>query len=74
MAYITDAGFCGSVDGVIGMEFETSLRRLSTSLPERYEISESPIAQVNGVEVLIDRTKSIQINRINVIINNKEEG
>ena len=74
MAYITDAGFCGSVDGVIGMEFETSLRRLSTSLPEPYEISESPIAQVNGVEVLIDRTKSIQINRINVIINNKEEG
>ena len=72
MAYITDAGFCGAVDGVIGMEFETSLRRLSTSLPERYEISESPIAQVNGVEVLIDRAHSIQIKRLNVIINNNE--
>ena len=74
MAYITDAGFCGAVDGVIGMEFETSLRRLSTSLPERYEISESPIAQVNGVEVLIDRAHSIQIKRFNVIINNNNEG
>lgn len=73
MAYITDAGFCGSVDGVIGMEFETSLRRLSTSLPERYEISESPIAQVNGVEVLIDRTTSTQIKRINVTVNNRNE-
>ena len=74
MAYITDAGFCGAVDSVIGMEFETSLRRLSTSLPERYEISENPIAQINGVEVLIDRTKSTQIKRINVTVNNNESG
>ena len=73
MGYITDAGFCGAVDSVIGMEFETSLRRLSTSLPERYEISESPIAQINGVEVLVDRTKSTQIKRINVMIDNKNE-
>ena len=74
MAYITDAGFCGAVDSVIGMEFETSLRRLSTSLPERYEIAESPIAQINGVEVLIDRTKSTQIKRINVTVDNNERG
>lgn len=74
MAYITDAGFCGAVESVIGMEFETSLRRLSTSLPERYEISESPVAQVNGVEVLIDGKISTHIKRINVVINNKEEG
>jgi len=72
MGYITDAGFCGAVDSVIGMEFETSLRRLSTSLPERYEISENPVAQVNGVEVLIDRTKTTQIKRINVTVNNSE--
>lgn len=74
MGYITDAGFCGAVDSVIGMEYETSLRRLSTSLPERYEISESPIAQINGVEVLIDRAKTTQIKRINVTINNNESG
>lgn len=73
MGYITDAGFCGAVDSVIGMEFETSLRRLSTSLPERYEISENPIAQINGVEVLIDRTKTTQIKRINITVNNKEK-
>ena len=74
MGYITDAGFCGAVDSVIGMEFETSLRRLSTSLPERYEISEKPIAQINGVEVLIDRTKTTHIKRINVTVNNNESG
>ena len=71
MAYITDAGFCGSTDSVIGMDYETSFRRLSTSLPERYEISESPIAQINGVEVLIDRTRATHIKRINVRIDNK---
>ena len=72
MAYITDVGFCGAKDSVIGMEFETSLKRLSTSLPERYEISENPLAQINGVEVIIDRTKSTSIKRINVVLDNNE--
>jgi len=74
MAYITDAGFCGAYDSVIGMEYETSLKRLSTSIPERYEIAESPIAQINGVEVVIDKTASTQIKRINVTVNNNERG
>ena len=74
MAYITDAGFCGAVDSVIGMEFETSLKRLSTSLPERYEISEKPLAQINGVEVLIDRKGATRINRINVTTDNSLGG
>ena len=73
MAYITDAGFCGSYDSVIGMEYSTSLKRLSTSLPERYEIAESGLTQLNGVEVLIDRTKATQIKRINVYVDNNDE-
>ena len=72
MAYITDAGFCGSYDSVIGMEYSTSLKRLSTSLPERYEIAESGLTQLNGVEVLIDRTKATQIKRINILVDNNE--
>ena len=73
MAYITDAGFCGAVDSVIGMEYSTSLKRLSTSLPERYEIAESDSAQINGVEVLIDRTKATHIRRINFNVSSKSE-
>ncbi len=73
MAYITDVGFCGSADSVIGMEYSTSLKRLSTSLPERYEIAESGLAQLNGVEVLIDSTKATQIKRINILVDNKEQ-
>ena len=70
MAYITDAGFCGTKDSVIGMEFNTSLKRLSTSLPERYEIAESGDAQINGVEVLINKKQATSIKRINFIVNN----
>ena len=73
MAYITDAGFCGSADSVIGMEYSTSLKRLSTSLPERYEIAESGLAQLNGVEVLIDSAKATQIKRINFLVDNNEQ-
>ena len=73
MAYITDVGFCGSTDSVIGMEYSTSLKRLSTSLPERYEIAESGLAQINGVEVLIDRTKATHIKRINILVDNNEK-
>lgn len=72
MAYISDAGFCGAEDSVIGMEFATSLKRLSTSLPERYEIAESPVVQVNGVEVLIDGGKATQITRINLLVDNSK--
>ena len=72
MAYITDAGFCGVEDSVIGMDYMTSMRRLSTSLPERYEIAESPLAQINGVEVLIDKRAATQIKRINLIVENSK--
>lgn len=66
MAYITDAGFCGALEGVIGMEYKTSLKRLSTGMPERYEIPDSKVIQINAVEVLLDTEtgKSLDIKRI----------
>lgn len=67
MAYITDAGFCGSTDGVIGMDFSTSLKRLSTGLPERYEVAQGNTAQINGVEVVINKNCATHIKRINFL-------
>src|SRR5574344_84417 len=74
MAYITDAGFCGATDGIIGMEYETSLKRMTTLLPERYEVSTSTMCEINAVEVLINDGKATDIKRIkfNVDIDNKE--
>ena len=54
MAYITDAGFCGASDGVIGMEYQTSLSRFLTGIPERYEVAQGDVTQVNALEVDID--------------------
>ena len=75
MAYITDAGFCGASDGVIGMEYNSSLSRFLTSIPERYEVAPGKTAQVNAVEVDIDTAtgKALSIKRIFCSNDNIEE-
>ena len=67
MAYITDAGFCGSMDSVIGMDYDVSLKRVLTHLPYRYEVASSTLAQVNAVEISLDLFSGFatDIKRIN---------
>ena len=73
MAYITDAGFCGSIDGVIGMDYENSLKRFLTALPVRYEVAPENTLQVNAVEVTFDELHATDIKRINIsYVHNKE--
>lgn len=66
MAYITDVGFCGITESVIGMETQTSLKRFITCLPEKYEIPDSKLVQINAVEILIDAKtgNALDIKRI----------
>lgn len=73
-AYITDAGFCGASDGVIGMEFENSYRRFRTYLPDRFDVADLDDAEVNGVVVSIDTQTSsaVSIKRIKYLVNLKE--
>jgi metallophosphoesterase (TIGR00282 family) len=68
-AYITDAGFCGVYDSVIGMAYETSLKRLITSIPERFDIDESKLLELNAVEMSFDAIsgQAQSIKRINLI-------
>lgn len=75
MGYITDAGFCGASDGVIGMDYQTSLVRFLTAIPERYEVAKGETTQVNAVEVHIDSSsgKALSIKRIFCSRNNLEE-
>ncbi len=54
MAYITDAGFCGANDGIIGMRYEESLKRLLTGLPERFEVADGSTTQVNAVYLTLN--------------------
>ncbi|MDD3593978.1 MAG: TIGR00282 family metallophosphoesterase [Candidatus Gastranaerophilales bacterium] len=54
MFYITDVGFCGAKNSVIGMDVTTSIKRLLTCLPERYEIEADNEAQLNAVRLKFD--------------------
>lgn len=76
MAYISDAGFCGAEDSVIGMEYSTSLTRMTTCLPERFEVAQDNVAILNAVEITLDALtgNATDIKRINEkIIYEKKE-
>ncbi len=74
-AYITDAGFCGGTNGVIGMCYEASINRLMTAIPDRLDVTSSDENQVNGVLITVDvNTGAAEaIERINEKINVSEE-
>lgn len=54
MGYITDAGFCGAAESVIGMDYRTSFNRFTTVIPERYDVADGNVVQINAVEVEIN--------------------
>ena len=75
MAYITDAGFCGTNDSVIGMEYQTSINRFTTVIPERYEVADGDVVQINAVEIEINSTNghAVAIKRIFLLEDKKEK-
>lgn len=70
-AYITDAGFTGSYDSVIGMDYDASIKRLITAIPERFDVAESDNVQVNAVRIDFDTVSKYPLNieRINFVYN-----
>lgn len=74
MAYITDVGFCGCKNSVIGMDYSTSLNRFLTCLPERYEVADDNTYQINALEVEIDTTSGFATSLKRIYsISKKEE-
>lgn len=74
-AYITDVGFCGDKNGVIGMDYEISIKRLISTMPDRLEVAASGESQINGVLISVDTIsgRAEAIKRINEEIIVKEE-
>ena len=74
MAYITDVGFCGSLDSVIGMDYDVSLKRVLTHLPYRYEVASGSLAQINAVEISLDLLTGVStgIKRFNFNIDTEK--
>ncbi|MFH0703111.1 MAG: TIGR00282 family metallophosphoesterase [bacterium] len=69
-AYITDVGCCGASKSVIGMDIETSVKRLKTGLPVRFEVASLDESQINAVRILIKAKTGCaeKIERINYFI------
>lgn len=63
--YITDIGMTGPINSVIGMDITASVKRLETSLPEKYKLAEGE-CKFNGVifETSNQDNKVISIKRI----------
>jgi len=52
-AYMTDLGMVGPMEGVLGVEPETIIRKFLTGLPERFEIAKGPVI-CSGAIISID--------------------
>lgn len=74
-AYISDAGFCGTPDGVIGMDIQSSRKHLRTGLPERFDVAESELTELNGVLISIDKLSgnATSIERIKYVTKYNED-
>ena len=67
-SYISDLGFSGSVNSMLGMRKTEILRKFLTQMPSRFTVEEEGPAELNGICVKIDAKsgKSIKIERIKI--------
>jgi 2',3'-cyclic-nucleotide 2'-phosphodiesterase len=70
MGYITDAGFNGTYDSVIGMNAQSSLKRFRFGVKEHLDVAEAETLQVNAIRYTIDtRTGAcLSVRRIHQLL------
>ena len=68
-SYITDLGFCGALNSIIGMEKESVIKKFLTQLPAHFSVEKNAPFIINGicVEVDIKTGKSLKIERVNIM-------
>jgi metallophosphoesterase (TIGR00282 family) len=64
-AYLTDAGFTGPHESVLGREIEPVIKRFLTSMPQRFEVAKNAVL-LHGCMIEIDEAtgKAIKIQRV----------
>ena len=74
MGYITDTGFCGAYDSVIGMEKSSSIARLREPYPVRLDVADSSVVQINATHFDIDPVSGVcrNISTVNTIFDYAE--
>ncbi len=67
--YITDLGFCGALNSVIGVEKEAVTQKFLTQMLHRFAVDKRGPFALNGIwlDVDTDTGKTVKIERINVI-------
>jgi len=69
-AYLTDAGFTGPQESVLGREIQPVIQRFLTNMPQRFEVAKERV-MLNGAIVEIDHQtgKARQIVRVSELLN-----
>lgn len=64
-AYLTDAGFTGPHESVLGREIQPVIERFLTNMPQRFEVAKERV-RLNGVVVEMDEAsgKALAIRRV----------
>jgi metallophosphoesterase (TIGR00282 family) len=75
MGYITDTGFNGAYNSVIGMDTSISLQRLRSQIPTRLDVGSDDILQVNAVRFSIETKTGVcrSVERINEVFSHSGE-
>jgi len=68
-AYLSDAGFTGPHDGVLGREVEPVIRKFITSMPQRFDVAKNRV-MLHGVIVRVDDVtgKAVNIQRVSELL------
>jgi metallophosphoesterase (TIGR00282 family) len=64
-AYLSDAGFTGPHESVLGREIEPVIKKFLTAMPQRFEVAKDRV-MLHGVVVEIDAStgKAVRIQRV----------
>ena len=64
-AYLTDAGFTGPHESVLGREIEPVLKRFLTGMPQRFEVAKDRVLLLGAVIEIDDASgKAVKIQRV----------
>jgi calcineurin-like phosphoesterase len=68
-AYLTDAGFTGPHESVLGREIEPVIKKFLTGMPQRFEVAKN-LVRLHGAVIEIDETsgKAARIQRVSQAI------
>ena len=68
-AYLSDAGFTGPHESVLGREIEPIIKRFVTNMPQRFEVAKGRVLlQGSVVEIDESGVKAVKIQRVSEVI------